>query len=155
MEQLNTALNGSINVIVLCTLLLLAGTLTMLVGAAVTLIPQVNRTLGAFERLASTLDSELEPTLSEANKLLGGVLKLQDLAQTGVAGVSTKVEDVTGNITKAAGDAQKHTFVWGAGLTAAVKAYLEAKPEKKDNDKRLSDDSAKSDRGEKNVGQHR
>jgi len=155
MEQLNTALNGSINIIVVFTLLLLALSLAFLVGAAMTLIPQVNRTLGAFEKLASTLDTELEPTLTEANKLLGGVMRLQDIAQTGVVGVQTKVEDVTGNITKAVGDTQKHGWVIGAGLTAAVRAYLESKPEKKDDDKNLSDDRTKSDRGEKNVGQHR
>jgi uncharacterized protein YoxC len=155
MDQLNTALNGNINNIVVFTLLLLTLSLAILVGAAVTLIPQVSRTLGAFERLMTTLDTELEPTLVEANKLFGGILKIQDMAQTGVAGVQTKVEDVTGNITKAAGDAQKHSWVLGAGLTAAVRAYLEAKPEKKDHDKTSGDDRAKTDRGEKNVGQHR
>jgi uncharacterized protein YoxC len=154
MEQLNTALNGSINIIVVFTLMLLTFSLTMLVGAAVTLIPQVNRTLGAFEKLASTVEAELEPTLTEANKLLGGVLKLQDMAHTGVTGVQTKVEDVTGNITKAADQAKKNTSVLGAGLQAAVKAYLEAKPEKKNSDSD-EDRTKKVDRGDKNVGQHR
>jgi uncharacterized protein YoxC len=127
MNELNNALNSNINVIVVFTLMLLALSLIMLVGAAITLIPQISRTLGAFEKLASTVEIELEPTLSEANKLLGGVLKLQNIATTGVAGVQNKVEDVTGNISKAANQAQHHSSIWGAGLAAGVKAYLEAK----------------------------
>jgi uncharacterized protein YoxC len=130
MEQLNTMLNGSINIIVVFTLLLLAFSLILLVGAVVTLVPQANRTLGAFERLASTVEAELEPTLTEANKLLGGVLKLQNIAQNGVVGMQTKVEDVTDSLSKATYGAKKHTSVWGAGLTAGITAYLEGKADK-------------------------
>ncbi len=157
MEQLNTALNGSINVIVVFTLLLLASTLTLLVGAVMTLVPQVNRTLGAFERLANTVEVELEPTLTEANKLLGGVLKLQNIAQSSVAGVQTKVEDVTGSLTKVADGAKKQTSVWGAGLTAGITAYLEGKADNKGHEtsKRSEGKKTSIDRGEKNVGLNR
>jgi uncharacterized protein YoxC len=157
MEQLNTALNGSINVIVVFTLLLLALSLISLAFAAMTIVPQINRTLGAFERLATTVEAELEPTLSEANKLLGGVLKLQNIAQSSVAGVQTKVEDVTGNLTKVADGAKKHTSVWGAGLAAGITAYLEGKSDSKDNEtpKRSEGNKTGIDRGEKNVGLNR
>jgi len=155
MEQLNTALNGSINVIVVFTLLLLASSLTLLVGAVMTLVPQANRTLGAFERLASTVEAELEPTLAEANKLIGSVLKLQNIAQNSVAGVQTKVEDVTGSIGRVADGAKKQTSVWGAGLAAGITAYLEAKPERSEQPKRSDGNKASKDRGEQNVGHNR
>jgi len=130
MDQVNAALNANLNLVVVVTLVLLAISLLLLVGAACTLIPQVNRTLFAVEKLATTVETELEPTLTEANRLIGGVIKLQDLAQQSVTGVSNKVEDMTGSINKVAGAAKKNTAVWGAGLAAGIKAYLEWKSEK-------------------------
>ena len=62
------------------------------------------------------------PLLSEANKLLGGVLKLQDLAQNSVSSVTDKVEDVTDNLTRAATEAKKGSSVLRAGLAAGVRA---------------------------------
>ncbi len=93
------------------------------------IVPQANRTLGAFERLADTVSTELQPTLNEASKLLGGVLKLQDMAQISVSNVSDKVEDVSVNLTKAAHGAKKGSSIVGAGVLAGIKAYLHAKDE--------------------------
>src|SRR5271163_2513248 len=157
MDQVNATLNADLNLFVIITLVLLAVSLLLLVGAAWTLIPQTHRTLAAIQKLANTVECELEPTLSEANRLLGGVLKLQDLAQSSVAGVQTKVEDVTGSLTKVADGAKKHTSVWGAGLAAGLTAYLEAKTERKDSEtpKRSEGNKTAIDRGEKNVGLNR
>lgn len=130
MDQVNAALNANLNILVVVTLVLLAVSMLLLVGAACTLIPQVHRTLYAIQKLANTVETELEPTLSEANRLLGGVLKLQDLAQQSVSGMTTKVEDVTGNISKVAGVAKRSTTVWGAGLAAGLRAYLEGKKDR-------------------------
>ncbi len=49
--------------------------------AAGQLVPQVNRTLTAYEKLATTLETELAPTLREVSKLAGGVIKIQSVAQ--------------------------------------------------------------------------
>jgi uncharacterized protein YoxC len=141
MEQVNAALNANLNILVIVTLVLLAVSLLLLVGAAWTLIPQVNRTLFAVERLANTVETELQPTLSEAHRLVGGVMKLQDLAQQSVSGVSTKVEDVTGNLSKVAEAAKKNTAIWKAGLAAGIKAYLEGNNERRGTEKRLTDKS--------------
>lgn len=132
------SLNANLNLLVIVMLVLLAGSLLLLVGAAWTLVPQVHRTLFAIQKLANTVETELEPTLAEAHRLVGGVLKLQDLAQQSVSGVSTKVEDVTGNISKVADAAKKNTSVWSAGLAAGIKAYLEGKNERDENEKRLT-----------------
>lgn len=132
MDQVNAALNANLNILVIVTLMMLSISMLLLVGAAWTLIPQVHRTLFAIQKLATTVETELEPTLNEANKLLGGVLRLQDLAQQGVAGMSTKVEDVTGNLGKVADVAMKNTEVLGVGLAAAIKAYLHNPNDDKD-----------------------
>lgn len=132
MDQINAALNSNLNVLVVFSLLCLSMAVLVLLGVALSLVPQANRTLGAFERLANTVSTELQPTLSEASKLLGGVLKLQDMAQSSVSNVTDKVEDVTGNLSKAAGEAKQSTKVIGAGVLAGLKAYLNAKGEHKE-----------------------
>ena len=71
------------------------------------IVPQANRTLNAFEKLATTVSTELQPTLAEASKLVGGVLKLQDLAQSSMSTMTGKVEDVTDNLGRAAVDATR------------------------------------------------
>jgi uncharacterized protein YoxC len=129
MDQINTALNANLNIFVIISLLCLSMSLLVLLGVALSLVPQANRTLGAFEKLANTVSTELQPTLSEASKLLGGVLKLQDIAQNSVLNVTDKVEDVTDNLSRAAKGAKKRSSIVGAGLLAGIKAYLHAKDE--------------------------
>jgi uncharacterized protein YoxC len=154
MEQINTALNGSINIIVVFTLLLLALSLTFMMFAVSSIVPHIKGTLDAITKLSTTVEAELEPTLEEANKLLGGVLKLQNIAQTGVVGVQNKVEDVTGNITKVAHEAKRESSVWSVGLAAGVRAFLDHKPDPKTG-KDSEDRKTNMDRGEKNVGHNR
>ena len=104
-----------------------------LVGAVVAcgqLVPQVNRTLTAYEKLATTLETELAPTLREVSKLSGGVIKIQSVAQQSITDVGKKVEDVTGNLTKVTDTAKKESNVWGTGLLAGFKAYLSSQANK-------------------------
>lgn len=153
MDQVNAALNANLNILVIVTLVLLAVSLLLLVGAAWTLVPQAQRTMFAIEKLLNTVDTELHPTISEAQRLFGGFLKLQDMAQQSVSGVSTKVEDVTGNISKVAEVAKKNTTIWKAGLSAGIKAYIEGNNDRHRTEKRLTDksDGIVKDRGEANV----
>ena len=90
------------------------------------LVPQANRTLNAFEKLATTVSTELQPTLAEASKLVGGVLKLQDLAQSSMSSMTGRVEDVTDNLSRAASDAKHGSKVISAGILAGIKAYLDS-----------------------------
>lgn len=129
MEHINEALNANLNLLVALSLLCLSIASLVLLGVALTLVPQANKTLGAFENLANTVSTELQPTLAEAGKLLGGVLKLQDLAQNSVLNVSGKVEDVTGNLSRAAEGAKKGGSIVSAGLLAGLKAYMTGKHE--------------------------
>ncbi len=129
MDAINTALNANLNVLVVISLLCLSMALLILLGIALSIVPQANRTLGAFERLADTVSTELQPTLSEASKLLGGVLKLQDMAQSSVSNVSDRVEGVTENFSKVAYGANKGSKIVGAGVLAGLKAYLSGKEE--------------------------
>jgi hypothetical protein len=72
-----------------------------------------------------------------------------------MTGVSTKVEDVTGNITRAANTAKHQSSVWSTGFLAGAKAFLEHRERKDHDHKRPSSDGAKQitmDRGEENVG---
>ncbi|HEY9786144.1 MAG TPA: hypothetical protein V6D17_12125 [Candidatus Obscuribacterales bacterium] len=155
------SLTQALDYLVIGSLVLLSLALVGLAMAASQLIPQVNRTLTAYEKLASTLDTELAPTIREVNRLAGGVIKLQSAAQHSVAEVGTKVEDVTGNITKVADSARKESSVWGTGFLAGVKAYLSThgkgneSPGQEGKSKERSGSDAKHltmDRGEENVG---
>jgi hypothetical protein len=127
MGEVSASLNANLNTIVVFSLVMLSVTLLLLASAAITLVPQVHRTLASFQKLANTVTVELEPTMIEAHKLIGSVVKLQNLATNSVNEMSTKVEGVTGHITKATDGAQKHSKVWGAGLLAGFSAYLENK----------------------------
>ncbi len=122
MEQANI-----LNDIAVGALIFLALALFALLAAASTLLPQITRTLNAYEKLADTLETELGPTLKEVQKVIVGVGELKQITQQRVAEVGTKVEDVTGSLSKAAGTAKKSSSVMGAGLWAGVKAYLEGK----------------------------
>lgn len=113
----------------------LALALAGLLWVLMTLVPQVNRTLIAYERLADTLESELGPTLKEVQKVVVGVGELKSITAQRVTEVSTKVEDVTGTITKAADQAKRNSSIWGAGFLAATKAYLEGKELGEENKK--------------------
>jgi hypothetical protein len=114
-----------LNDIVVASLVLFAGALGGLLWALGSLVPQINKTLGAYERLAGTLEDEITPTLREVNKVVSGITELKTIAVKNVGDVTTKVEDVTGNLTKAADSAKKHSSVWGTGFLAGARAYLE------------------------------
>ena len=119
------------------------------------LITQGVRTLESYAKLADTLEEELAPTLREVQKVVVGVGELRQIAGQTMSGVGTKVEDVTGNITKVAGNAQRSSSVWGAGLLAGAKAYLEGKGhEHRDTENGRQSSSRRHviDRGEENVG---
>lgn len=116
-----------LNDVVLAVLIFFAFAVTALLTAAFTLVPQLNRTLIAYEKLAETLDTELAPTLQEVQKVVAGVGEFRQIAHQRVTEVSTKVEDVTDGLTRAAGSAKKHSSVLGAGIFAAMKAYLSGK----------------------------
>jgi len=120
-----------LNGIVVGALAFLALASAGLLWAALSVVTQANRTLTAFERLADTLDTELGPTLQEVQKVVIGVAELKTIAAHKVTDVSTKVEDVTENLSKAAGDAKKNSSVLGAGFLAGVRAYFEGKDAKK------------------------
>jgi hypothetical protein len=131
-----------LNDIVVASLVAFAAALGGLLWALGSLVPQINKTLGAYERLAGTLEDELTPTLREVNKVVTGITELKTVAVKNVSEVTTKVEDVTGNLSKAAESAKKHSSVWGTGFLAGARAYLEAKPSSTDQ---------KSEQGRKQV----
>lgn len=115
-----------LNYIVVASLVFFAVALGGLVWALQSLVPQISKTLNAYEHLAGTLEGELTPTLREVNKVVVGLTELKTIATKNVTEVTTKVEDVTDNITKAADTAKKQSHVWGAGFMAGARAYFEA-----------------------------
>ncbi len=121
MNQINMALDANLNVLVVFSLLCLSMAILVLVGIALTLVPQLNRTLGAYEKLADTL--------SEVRIVVNSFLRLQDIAQNSVSNVSDKVENITDNLTRTADDAKKRSSVISAGLLAGIREYLQSKNE--------------------------
>ena len=122
MDPLTTALNANLNLVVVFSLLCLSIALLVLLGILLSLVPQINRTLNSYERLADTL--------SEVRILMSGFLKLQNIAQSSVSSVSDKVENVTDDLTRAADDAKKRSSVISAGILAGIREYLQDKEER-------------------------
>lgn len=118
--------------IVVVVFLVFTALVAMLIFPISNLLKQSERTLDATESLIRTLDKELGPTLNEVNLVLGSVQEIKAIAEQRITDVGTKVEDVTGNITKVADQAKSHSSVWGAGLMAGWKAYLDGKPANKE-----------------------
>lgn len=149
MEQANL-----LNDIAVGALVFLALALFALLAAASTLLPQATRTLNALERLANTLEEEMGPTLKEVQKVIVGVGELKQITQQRVAEVGTKVEDVTGSITKAADSAKRSSSVMGAGIWAGFKAYLEGKNHSKHDDshEHITEAEIRQDAKHINVG---
>lgn len=117
-----------LDLVVVVLFLLFAFTLALMISPLSNLLKQSERTLEATESLIRTLDKELGPTLNEVNLVLGSVQEIKAIAEQRITDVGTKVEDVTGNISKVADQAKSHTSVWGAGIMAGFKAYLDGKP---------------------------
>jgi len=131
--------------VVVVLLIVFVVLLAIMVAPINNLIRQSERTLDATEGLIRTLDKELGPTLNEVNLVLASVQEIKAIAEQRLSDVGTRVEDVTGSITKAADQAKTQTSVWGAGITAAFKAYIEGKPSgserpgsERSTDKRIS-----------------
>lgn len=127
MEQVGT-LSGPLNILVAVSLIFLAVALMAVSLPLMSMVKQSERTLSALERLLGTVDKELGPTLKQVDVLLGTVLELKTTAEKKLGDMGSKVTDVKGGFTKAAGDAKKNSSVFGAGLFAGIKAYLEVKP---------------------------
>lgn len=131
-----------LDVIVLFLFLIFVVMVAAMMSPINNLLKQSERTLDATESLIRTLDKELGPTLNEVNLVLGSVQEIKAIAEQRLTDVGTRVEDVTGNITKAADVAKTHSSVWGAGLMAGIKAYLEGKPEEKHSEKKIGSSRA-------------
>ena len=82
------------------------------------------------------MEEELAPTLREVQKVVVGITELKTIAVKNVSDVSTRVEDVTGGLTKAADSAKKQSSVWGAGFLAAARAYLDGSTKQSDRNAR-------------------
>jgi methyl-accepting chemotaxis protein len=122
-----------LDLIVIVLFLLFTFIMALMISPLSNLLKQSERTLEATETLIRTLDKELGPTLNEVNLVLGSVQEFKAIAEQRITDVGTKVEDVTGNITKVADQAKSHTSIWGAGLMAGFKAYLDGKPVPKES----------------------
>ena len=100
----------------------------MLQAPITNLLKQSEKTLDATENLIKTLDKELGPTLNEVHTVIGSVHEIRAIAEKKFQDVGITMDDVSGNISKTANQAKTETTVWGTGLWAGVRSYLEGKP---------------------------
>jgi uncharacterized protein YoxC len=124
----STQLGASLNVLVAVSLIFLAVALMLVSIPLMAMVKQSERTLSSLDKLLGTVDKELGPTLKQVDTLLGSVLELKTVAQKGINDAGTKVADVKGGLSKAADDVKRETSVYGAGLLAGVRAYLDHRP---------------------------
>ena len=129
------SLGQSLNILVAVALIFLAVALMAVSLPLMSMVKQSERTLSALERLLGTVDRELGPTLKQVDALLASVLEIKASAEKKFGDMGGKVTDDKGSLTKAADDAKKSSSVFGAGLFAGVKAYLEHRPKDKDKEK--------------------
>lgn len=113
-----------VNFAVVCALLFLAVSLTLLATQIMPLLRQLSDTAYSCNSLLRTIEKEVEPTAGELRELLHGVNQLRSITTQQVTEVGTKVEDLTGNVNQMVGSATKESSVMGAGLLAGIKAYF-------------------------------
>lgn len=117
------------DILVAVALIFLAVSLMAVSLPLMSMVKQSERTLSALERLFGTIDRELGPTLKQVDTLLGTVLELKTSAEKRITEVGSKVGDVKGGLTKITGEAKKQSSVFGAGLFAGIRSYIE-RPDK-------------------------
>lgn len=120
----------------------MALSLTLLVSALIGVLWKSRDTLGAIERLADTVTQEVGPTAVQLREVMDGVNQLRGATASRITAVSHKVDDVAGSVNTVVDTTKKHSSVWGTGLLAGFKAYLEGKPE-------VSDKQLTMDKGER------
>lgn len=117
--------NSWMDILVAVALIFLAVSLMAVSLPLMSMVKQSERTLSALERLFGTVDRELGPTLKQVDTLLGTVLELKTSAEKRITEVGSKVGDVKGGLTKITGEAKKQSSVFGAGLFAGIRSYIE------------------------------
>jgi uncharacterized protein YoxC len=124
----------------------------LLAAFAVPLFLQAQQTMNAYAKLANTLNSEVPSTLHEFKELAERVNMLGSATTQQITDVGHKVEEVSGSIGQAAGQAKRESSVWGSALMAGVKAYLSGRVEESENGQAASEARRISrDGGEQNV----
>ena len=138
----------TLNAFIVVALVLLAVSALLVTSTVSSLRSQVDRTLYAWEKLAETLQTEIKPTLTEAQQVLASLNQLRSATAERVTEVGHKVEDVAGSFGHAAENAKKQSGIWGAGLLAGVKAYLSGR---KETESLGEDKQITCDTGDENV----
>ena len=142
-----SAFDTGLDVLVAVCVAVLAFIGCMLFFCISQLAAQANRTLSAYERLADTLDREVVPTIVEVREVMDGLKRLPNVTAQRLTEVSHQVESVAGSVGQAAGNAKRHSSVWGAGLFAGVKSYLAGH----DDDMASPAHQISQEKGESNV----
>jgi uncharacterized protein YoxC len=135
-DHVNASFGGPLDILVAVALIFLAVSLMAVSLPLMSMVKQSERTLSALERLLGTVNQELGPTLKQVDALLGTVLELKTTAEKRITEVGSKVGDVKGGLNKFTGEAKKQSSVFGAGLYAGVRSYLERRPEKGSRDQK-------------------
>jgi hypothetical protein len=113
------------DVLVTAALVILAVASMLLVGAAMPMMAQAGRTLLAYERLAETLKTQVDPTLNELIEFLNGLDSLRSVLTDRVAKVGHTAYVAADKVSSAAASATRHSSVVAAGLLAGLKSFME------------------------------
>jgi uncharacterized protein YoxC len=132
--------NNIIDAVVAVSMAFMAVSLMLLVASLMNVMQKGIDTLGAVQRLCNTLDQEVGPTAVQLREVMNGINQLRGATTQRITAVSHKVEDVAGSLTTAVDRAQKQTSVVGTGFVAAIRSYLQGKPDDGSKEKRLTMD---------------
>lgn len=129
-----------IDAVIAVAMAFMALSVTLLVGALISVIWKGRDTLGAIEKLCNTVDQEVGPTAVQLREVMDGLNQLRGVTTQRITAVAHKAEEVSDTLGTAVGTASKHSNVWGAGLLAGFRAYLNGKPnESASTDKQIID----------------
>lgn len=134
-ELLDTVIAGSMAFMAMST--------TLLVAALLGVIWKGRDTLGAIERLVTTVDQEVKPTAVQLREVMESVNQLKGVTTQRITAVSHKVEEAAGSVGTTIDKAQRQTTVLGHGFLAGVRAYFA--PKNHDDTKSIT-----MERGERN-----
>lgn len=116
-----------VDAVIAVSMAFMAVSLMLLVASLMNVLQKGIDTLGAVQRLCNTVDQEVGPTAVQLREVMSGINQLRGATTQRITAVSTKVEDVAGNIGTAVDKAQRQSSVVGTGLLAGFRAYLEGK----------------------------
>ena len=129
--------DAEINLALVVSMGILAVSFTLLVGQLIGVLAKSRDTLASIERLTDTLQQEVGPTAVQLREVMDGINQIKGVTTQRITAVTSKVENVAGNVSTVVDQTKKQSSVFGAGLLAGFREYLYGKKDETPVDKQI------------------